>query len=89
MMIFIRETARLPDSCKLINIFGTGIDTPLEITYGSEDKPLLSLTWLADGKAEAKFSVMDGDGTVPAASASADGLSAFQVRRPTHVSNRC
>jgi hypothetical protein len=74
-----RAQAKLPGGFKFLNIFGTGIQTPFSITYGGKERPLKSLDSLGNGKAEASFDMLDGDGTVPAASASSDGLEATQV----------
>lgn len=68
------QSAKLPPGVKFYNIFGTSYDTPLDVRYGSEKSPIGSLTDIL--KTEAEFFCVDGDGTVPQASAMADNLDA-------------
>ncbi|XP_024360541.1 lecithin-cholesterol acyltransferase-like 4 [Physcomitrium patens] len=70
----ILQTAKLPESVKFYNLYGTSFETPYHACYGSKKSPLQRLTEILD--MEAEFSCVDGDGTVPVESAMADGLNA-------------
>lgn len=69
------QSAKLPPGVKFYNIFGTSNETPMDVWYGSEKSPIKSLSDIL--KTEAEFSCVDGDGTVPQASAMADNLEAI------------
>ncbi|KMT03695.1 hypothetical protein BVRB_8g188460 [Beta vulgaris subsp. vulgaris] len=70
----ILSCARVPPKVKFYNIYGTSLDTPHSVCYGSEDSPVTDLEQLRYN--QAKFISVEGDGTVPAESAKADGLNA-------------
>ncbi|GAA0187208.1 acyltransferase [Lithospermum erythrorhizon] len=70
----ILDSANLPDSVKFYNIYGTSLETPHSVCYGSEDSPVNDLHQLPF--CLASYICVDGDGTVPVESAKADGLNA-------------
>ncbi|XP_051126173.1 lecithin-cholesterol acyltransferase-like 4 [Andrographis paniculata] len=70
----ILHCAEMPSQIKFYNVYGTGLETPHSVCYGSEDAPVTDLQQLPT--LEAKFINVDGDGTVPAESSKADGLRA-------------
>ena len=39
----IMSLAKIPPSVKFYNIYGTGKDTPVNVTYGSKHKPISSM----------------------------------------------
>uniref|UniRef100_A0A0A9GGA6 Uncharacterized protein n=1 Tax=Arundo donax TaxID=35708 RepID=A0A0A9GGA6_ARUDO len=67
-------TTKLPDSVKFYNIYGIDYDTPHTVCYGSEHHPISNINHLL--YAQAKYIYVDGDGSVPAESAKADGFNA-------------
>lgn len=70
----ILSSAKLPPNIKFYNVYGTGLDTPQTVCYGSVDSPISDLQELP--LCEATYVNVDGDGTVPVESAKADGLDA-------------
>ncbi|KAL2930557.1 Lecithin-cholesterol acyltransferase-like 4 [Bienertia sinuspersici] len=70
----ILSRARVPPSVKFYNIYGTSLETPHSVCYGNESSPVQDLQLLR--YYQAKYINVDGDGTVPAESAKADGLHA-------------
>lgn len=70
----ILENAKVPPQVKFYNVYGTGLETPHSVCYGSEDAPVKDIKQLPLCVAE--YVNVDGDGTVPAESAKADGLNA-------------
>ncbi|KAF7801362.1 lecithin-cholesterol acyltransferase-like 4 [Senna tora] len=70
----ILSCAKLPPQVKFYNIYGTSLDTPHSVCYGSGEKPVSDLQQLR--YIQAKYICVDGDGTVPVESAKADGLKA-------------
>ncbi|PWA61126.1 alpha/beta-Hydrolases superfamily protein [Artemisia annua] len=70
----ILSSAKLPESVKFYNVYGTGRDTPQSVCYGSADSPVSDLQELPF--LDATYINVDGDGTVPVESAKADGLDA-------------
>ncbi|PSR87636.1 Lecithin-cholesterol acyltransferase-like [Actinidia chinensis var. chinensis] len=66
--------AKLPPQVKFYNIYGTDLETPHSVCYGSAEAPVTDLQQLQFLKA--KYICVDGDGTVPVESAQADGLDA-------------
>ncbi|CAA6667808.1 unnamed protein product [Spirodela intermedia] len=68
------EHASLPENVSFYSIYGTSFDTPFDVSYGSEDSPIGDLSEVCHTTPE--YSYVDGDGTVPAESAKADGLPA-------------
>ncbi|XP_068661354.1 phospholipase A(1) LCAT3-like [Aristolochia californica] len=71
----ILNDAQLPDSVSFYNIFGTSFDTPFSVCYGSETSPIDNLSEVCHSIPH--YSYVDGDGTVPAESAKADGFPAM------------
>ncbi|PKI56837.1 lecithin-cholesterol acyltransferase-like 4 [Punica granatum] len=70
----IMSSAKVPPGVKFYNIYGTNLETPHSVCYGSEEMPVTELQ-------EMQFCLptyvcVDGDGTVPAESARGDGLKA-------------
>ncbi|XP_051218933.1 lecithin-cholesterol acyltransferase-like 4 [Lolium perenne] len=66
--------AKLPKSVKFYNIYGIDYDTAHTVCYGSKKHPVSKLSQLLYTQGE--FVYVDGDGSVPAESAKADGLDA-------------
>ncbi|KAI6684343.1 hypothetical protein NL676_030256 [Syzygium grande] len=67
---------KLPSEVEFYNIYGTSLDTPFDVRYGSEESPIEDLSEICHTLPE--YSYVDGDGTVPAESAKADGLKAVE-----------
>ncbi|KAL4449555.1 hypothetical protein ABPG77_007199 [Micractinium sp. CCAP 211/92] len=78
--------AELPPSCAFYNLYGNGVSTPWDCTYGAWWHPLQSLASLP--AATAAFSYVVGDGTVPAESARAHGLRAVATAEVQKVAHR-
>ncbi|KAL4421547.1 hypothetical protein ABPG75_010838 [Micractinium tetrahymenae] len=78
--------AELPSSCALYNLYGNGVSTPWDCTYGAWWHPLRDLASLP--AAAAAFSYVVGDGTVPAESARAHGLHASGTAEVQGVAHR-
>ncbi|XP_010936755.1 lecithin-cholesterol acyltransferase-like 4 [Elaeis guineensis] len=70
----ILSHAKVPGAIKFYNIYGTDYATPHTVCYGSRESPILDLKQLLS--IQAKYICVNGDGTVPAESAKADGLDA-------------
>lgn len=70
----ILSNAKLPSSVKFYNIYGINSATPHTVCYGGEDAPVSDIEQLLS--AQVKYVCVNGDGTVPAESAKADGLDA-------------
>lgn len=68
------SSAKLPPQVKFFNVYGTNLDTPNSVCYGSEAAPVTDLKQLPF--LMANYVCVDGDGTVPVESAKADGLKA-------------
>lgn len=68
--------AKLPEGVKFYNIYGTSFDTPFDVCYGSETSPIGDLSEICHTLPE--YSYVDGDETVPAESAQADGFNAVE-----------
>ncbi|KAK8934715.1 Phospholipase A(1) LCAT3 [Platanthera zijinensis] len=68
------DIAQLPDSVDFYNIYGIAYDTPHNVCYGSEASPISDLSEICHTMPE--YSYVDGDGTVSAESAEADGFKA-------------
>ncbi|KAK6915776.1 Lecithin:cholesterol/phospholipid:diacylglycerol acyltransferase [Dillenia turbinata] len=77
--------AQLPEGVCFYNIFGTSFDTPFDVCYGSETDPIEDLSEICHTLPQ--YSYVDGDGTVPAESAQADGFAATE-RRGVAASHR-
>ncbi|XP_043711599.1 phospholipase A(1) LCAT3-like [Telopea speciosissima] len=70
----VLNKARLPSGVSFYNIYGTSLDTPFDVCYGSETSPIDDLSEICHSLPQ--YSYVDGDGTVPAESAKADGFAA-------------
>lgn len=70
----ILDNAQLPNNISFYNIFGISYDTPYDVCYGSEASPIDDLSEVCHTMP--KYTYVDGDGTVPAESAKADGFEA-------------
>ncbi|XP_050207946.1 phospholipase A(1) LCAT3 [Mercurialis annua] len=70
----ILNHAKLPQGVSFYNIFGTSNDTPFDVRYGTEASPIEDLSEVCH--TVPLYSYVDGDGTVPAESAKADGFDA-------------
>ncbi|KAH7661718.1 Lecithin:cholesterol/phospholipid:diacylglycerol acyltransferase protein [Dioscorea alata] len=71
----ILSSAKLPASVKFYNIYGISCDTAHSVCYGSELTPISDLKQLLP--CQSKYICVNGDGTVAAESAKADGLNAL------------
>ncbi|KAK4748006.1 hypothetical protein SAY87_014592 [Trapa incisa] len=67
-------SAKVPPGVKFYNIYGTNLETPHSVCYGSEGMPVTDLQELQF--CLPTYVCVDGDGTVPVESAKADGLNA-------------
>lgn len=72
----ILNNVKLPEGISFYNIFGTSFDTPFDVCYGSETSPIQDLSEVCHTLP--LYSYVDGDGTVPAESAKADGFAAAE-----------
>ncbi|KAJ6806305.1 uncharacterized protein M6B38_313200 [Iris pallida] len=70
----ILNNAQLPSTISFYNIYGISYDTPFDVCYGSESSPISDLSEVCHTMPQ--YSYVDGDGTVPAESAAADGFEA-------------
>lgn len=70
----VLSCAKVPPGVKFYNIYGTNLDTPHSVCYGSEDAPITDIHEIP--LLLANYICVDGDGTVPMESAKADGLDA-------------
>uniref|UniRef100_A0A7N0ZYU6 Uncharacterized protein n=1 Tax=Kalanchoe fedtschenkoi TaxID=63787 RepID=A0A7N0ZYU6_KALFE len=70
----ILNSAQLPDGVSFYNLYGISFDTPFDCCYGSEASPIQVPSDLCHTMPQ--YSYVDGDGTVPAESAKADGFKA-------------
>ncbi|XP_051121454.1 phospholipase A(1) LCAT3-like [Andrographis paniculata] len=67
---------RLPEGISFYNIYGTCVDTPFDVCYGSESSPIDNASQICHTLPE--YTYVDGDGTVPAESAIADNFDAVE-----------
>ncbi|OAY32237.1 phospholipase A(1) LCAT3 isoform X2 [Manihot esculenta] len=72
----ILNDVQLPKGVSFYNIFGTSYDTPFDVRYGTETSPIKDLSEVCHTMPQ--YSYVDGDGTVPAESAKADGFDAVE-----------
>ncbi|CAN6575270.1 unnamed protein product [Malus baccata var. baccata] len=72
----VLHSAKLPDSVSFYNIYGTSFGTPFDVCYGSETAPIEDLSEICHSIPQ--YSYVDGDETVPAESAKADGFAAVE-----------
>ncbi|CAL1370465.1 unnamed protein product [Linum trigynum] len=72
----ILNDVQLPEGVSFYNIYGTSCDTPFDVCYGSETSPVDELSEVCH--VTPQYSYVDGDGTVPAESAKADGYTAVE-----------
>ncbi|CAN6582343.1 unnamed protein product [Malus baccata var. baccata] len=72
----VLNSAKLPESVSFYNIYGTSFDTPFDVCYGSETSPIQDLSEICHSIPQ--YSYVDGDETVPAESAKADGFAAVE-----------
>ncbi|XP_076912475.1 phospholipase A(1) LCAT3-like [Bidens hawaiensis] len=70
------NNVRLPEGIEFYNIYGTSLDTPFDVCYDSETDPINDPSDICHTLPE--YSYVDGDGTVPAESAMADGFEAVE-----------
>lgn len=78
-------SAKIPGTVKFYNIYGINMDTPHTVCYGSEKEPIAGIKELLN--AQPKYICVNGDGTVPAESAKADGFDAV-ARVAVHAEHR-
>ncbi|KAJ3681145.1 hypothetical protein LUZ60_015634 [Juncus effusus] len=71
----IIENAKLPSNISFYNVYGTELDTPFDVSYGSESSPIGDLSEVCETMPQ--YSYVGGDGTVPSESAMADGFDAI------------
>ncbi|XP_021829498.1 phospholipase A(1) LCAT3 isoform X2 [Prunus avium] len=72
----VLNNAKLPDGVCFYNIYGTSFDTPFDVCYGSKTSPIEDLSEICHSMPQ--YSYVDGDETVPAESAKADGFAAVE-----------
>ncbi|XP_024990820.1 phospholipase A(1) LCAT3 isoform X2 [Cynara cardunculus var. scolymus] len=70
------NNVQLPLGIAFYNIYGTSMETPFDVCYGSETDPIKDPSEICHTMPE--YSYVDGDGTVPAESAMADGFAAIE-----------
>ncbi|GMN66766.1 hypothetical protein TIFTF001_035832 [Ficus carica] len=70
----VLSRAKVPSGVKFYNVYGTNLETPHSVCYGSKETPVKDLQELR--YFQPTYICVDGDGTVPAESAKADGLNA-------------
>ncbi|KAH7545658.1 hypothetical protein FEM48_Zijuj01G0116800 [Ziziphus jujuba var. spinosa] len=70
----VLSRAKVPSQVKFYNIYGTNLETPHSVCYGSKETPVTDLQQLRF--CQPNYIYVDGDGTVPVESAKADGLNA-------------
>ncbi|XP_021282452.1 phospholipase A(1) LCAT3 isoform X2 [Herrania umbratica] len=70
------NNAKLPSGICFYNIYGTSFDTPFDVCYGTETSPVGDLSEICHTMPQ--YTYVDGDGTVPAESAMADGFAAVE-----------
>ncbi|KAK8568850.1 hypothetical protein V6N13_106731 [Hibiscus sabdariffa] len=70
------NNAKLPSGICFYNIYGTSLDTPFDVCYGTETSPIADLSEICHTMPQ--YTYVDGDGTVPAESAMADGFAAVE-----------
>lgn len=70
------NSVQLPEGIAFYNIYGTSMETPFDVCYGSETDPIKDPSEICHTLPE--YSYVDGDGTVPAESAMADGFAAIE-----------
>ncbi|KAL7587647.1 hypothetical protein Lser_V15G35677 [Lactuca serriola] len=70
------NSVQLPEGIDFYNIYGTSLDTPFDVCYGSETDPINDPSEICHSLPE--YSYVDGDATVPAESAMADGFPAIE-----------
>ncbi|XP_050233778.1 lecithin-cholesterol acyltransferase-like 4 [Mercurialis annua] len=68
------SSANVPAQVKFYNIYGINLETPHSVCYGTKEAPVTDLQELRFF--QPAYVCVDGDGTVPAESAKADGLNA-------------
>ncbi|KAL6577959.1 Phospholipase A(1) lcat3 [Orobanche minor] len=68
----VLNNTQLPEGVSFYNIYGTSFDTPFDVCYGSESKPIDELSKICHTLPE--YTYVDGDGTVPSESAMADNM---------------
>ncbi|KAL6501064.1 Phospholipase A(1) lcat3 [Orobanche hederae] len=68
----VLNKTQLPEGVSFYNIYGTSFDTPFDVCYGSESKPIDELSKICHTLPE--YTYVDGDGTVPSESAMADNM---------------
>ncbi|CAI9095995.1 OLC1v1032053C1 [Oldenlandia corymbosa var. corymbosa] len=71
----VLNSAKVPEGVKFYNIYGTNLDTPHSVCYGNPNSPVSDLSRLPV-RFLPNYVYVNGDGTVPAESAMADGLNA-------------
>ncbi|KAH8501298.1 hypothetical protein H0E87_016205 [Populus deltoides] len=72
----ILNNVQLPEGVSFYNIYGASFDTPFDVCYGTETSPVADLSEVCHSMPQ--YSYVDGDGTVPAESAKADGFVAVE-----------
>ncbi|XP_050381340.1 phospholipase A(1) LCAT3 [Argentina anserina] len=72
----VLNNAKLPDGVCFYNIYGVSFDTPFDVCYGSKASPIEDLSEICHSMP--LYSYVDGDETVSAESAKADGFAAIE-----------
>ncbi|KAL6132403.1 hypothetical protein ACLB2K_064646 [Fragaria x ananassa] len=72
----VLNNAKLPDGVCFYNIYGISFDTLFDVCYGSKESPIEDLSEICHSMPQ--YSYVDGDETVSAESAKADGFDAVE-----------
>ncbi|KAL6146961.1 hypothetical protein ACLB2K_057637 [Fragaria x ananassa] len=72
----VLNNAKLPDGVCFYNVYGISFDTPFDVCYGSKESPIEDLSEICHSMPQ--YSYVDGDETVSAESAKADGFDAVE-----------
>ncbi|GAB4835362.1 Phospholipase A(1) lcat3 [Ancistrocladus abbreviatus] len=72
----VLDNAQIPEGVSFYNIYGTSFDTPFDVCYGSKTSPIADLSEVCHTMP--KYSIVDGDESVPTESAKADGFAAVE-----------
>ncbi|KAI3712553.1 hypothetical protein L1987_71112 [Smallanthus sonchifolius] len=75
------NSVQLPEGIDFYNIYGTSYDAPFDVCYSSQSDPISDpseICYAFISFVQPEFTYVDGDGTIPAESAMADGFEAVE-----------